>query len=120
MIAFLRTQESVASAGPQGDHINLLGALVFFSAGKLPAPAPVAHTITAPPTGATPEYGKHTDLGGAAASHAIFLARRGRGCDDRMEDDLAVATAAPVATKVPAATAAPTGGAPTSMKSSAR
>jgi mono/diheme cytochrome c family protein len=59
VIAFLRTQEPVASAGPQGDHINMLGALVFFGAGMLPAPVPVENTITAPPEGATPEYGKY-------------------------------------------------------------
>jgi hypothetical protein len=49
VIAFLRTQEPIASAGPQGDHINRLGALVFFGAGMLAAPAPVEDTITARP-----------------------------------------------------------------------
>ncbi len=59
VIAFLRSQQPVTSDQPGGDHINLLGAAVFFGAGMLPAPAPIEGVITAPPRGATPEYGKY-------------------------------------------------------------
>lgn len=70
VIAFLRSQDAVASAGPDGDHINLLGAIVFFGAGMLPAPAPIAGVIAAPPPGVTPEYGKYVaTLGDCRGCH---------------------------------------------------
>jgi len=59
VIAFLRSQEAVATTHPEGDHMNLLGAIVFFGAGMLPAPTPIAGVITAPAKGETPEYGKY-------------------------------------------------------------
>lgn len=59
VIAFLRSQDAVASSGPSGDHLNLLGAILFFGTGMLPQPAPIAGLITAPPAGVTVEYGSY-------------------------------------------------------------
>jgi mono/diheme cytochrome c family protein len=62
VIAFLRSQEPAASTGPEGDRINLLGAVVFFGAGMLPPPTPVEGVVAAPPKGITTEYGKYTAI----------------------------------------------------------
>jgi cytochrome c553 len=69
VIAFLRSQQPVASEKPDGDQINLLGAAVF-GAGMLPVPTPIAGAITTPPRGATPEYGKYVaTFGDCRACH---------------------------------------------------
>jgi len=59
IIAFLRSQEPVTTASNGGDKVNLLGAILFFGAGLVPLPDQVTGVITAPPQGATAEYGEY-------------------------------------------------------------
>lgn len=58
LIAFMRAQPAVPSAGATGDHTNFIG-LVFFGAGMFPSGTPVNGILTAPPVGATAEYGEY-------------------------------------------------------------
>ncbi len=58
IVAYLRSLPAVQSNNPTGDKINFIGVL-FFGSGMFPAPQPAAATITAPPQGVTPEYGKY-------------------------------------------------------------
>lgn len=62
VIAFLRSQQPVTTTHQDGDHINLLGAIMFFGAGMLPIPEPIQGVVTAPPTGATPQYGRYVAI----------------------------------------------------------
>jgi mono/diheme cytochrome c family protein len=59
IIAYLRSLEPVATAGPTGDKLNFVGAIMLGAGmfGEPPPPAP-AH-ISAPPPGMTAEYGKY-------------------------------------------------------------
>jgi len=59
IIAFLRSQEPVTTASNGGDKVNLLGVIMFFGAGIVPLPEQVTGVITAPPQGATAEYGQY-------------------------------------------------------------
>lgn len=58
VIAYLRSQPAVTSAGPEGDRPNLLFAL-FAGAGLVPVPEPIEGVVTAPPKAASAEYGEY-------------------------------------------------------------
>lgn len=58
IIAYLRSVPAEPSLVPTGDKINFLG-MVFTGAGLFPEPESVTGVVTAPPAGATLEYGKY-------------------------------------------------------------
>lgn len=58
VIAYLRSLPADPGTGAGGDELNFLGMLLFGS-GIVPAAAPIEGVVTAPPAGATPEYGKY-------------------------------------------------------------
>ena len=58
VIAYLRSLPADTGTGVGGDELTFLGMLMFGS-GLVPSAAPVDGVVTAPPAGATPEYGKY-------------------------------------------------------------
>lgn len=58
IIAYLRSLPAESSSGPTGDSINFVG-ILFSGAGLVPSGEPITGVVTAPPAGATPEYGKY-------------------------------------------------------------
>lgn len=58
IIAYLRSLPADPGTGPGGDSLNFLG-MIMFGSGLVPAAEPVEGVVTAPPEGATPEYGKY-------------------------------------------------------------
>jgi cytochrome c553 len=74
VIAFLRSQQPVTSNKPDGDHLNLLAAILFFGAGMLPQPTPIAGAIQTPSQGMTPEYGQYVaTLGDCRSCHGANM-----------------------------------------------
>jgi mono/diheme cytochrome c family protein len=59
IIAYLRSLEPVPTAGPTGDKLNFVGAIMLGAGmfGEPPPPSPAE--ISAPPQGMTAEYGKY-------------------------------------------------------------
>ena len=80
IIAFLRSQEPVTTATNGGDDVNMIAVILFYSEALFPLPENNDGVITAPPQGATAEYGKYvatfgecrgchgTDMTGIAAT----------------------------------------------------
>ena len=73
LVAYLRSQPAVDNPQP-ARNLNVLAAL-FLGAGMFPpsAQAPVG-SVTAPPAGATAEYGEYlVPIGGCADCHGVKL-----------------------------------------------
>lgn len=67
IIAYLRSLPPEITAGKTtGDRLNFLGMLLYGS-GMFPLPEPAAERVTAPPQGATAEYGKYVATFGECA-----------------------------------------------------
>jgi len=58
IIAYLRSLPAATTAGPTGDRLNFVGA-VMFGAGMFGEPLPASASVSAPPEGVTAEYGKY-------------------------------------------------------------
>ncbi len=58
IIAYLRSLPPVETTGPTGDKLTFVGA-IFYGAGIFGTPDPGAASVSAPPQGATAEYGKY-------------------------------------------------------------
>ena len=58
IVAYLRTLPPTEQTTKTGDKLNFIGALMF-GAGMFGTPEKGADTVTAPPQGVTPEYGKY-------------------------------------------------------------
>jgi len=65
IIAYLRSQEPVATAKNGGDKVNLLGTMLFFGTGIVSMPDHPQGVVTSPPAGDTAEYGKYVATFGA-------------------------------------------------------
>lgn len=61
VIAYLRSLPADSGTGPGGDDLNILG-VALLGSNIFPSAPPVEGVVTAPPPGATPEYGKYVAL----------------------------------------------------------
>ena len=69
IVAYLRSLPADPGAGAGGDDLNFLG-MVLFGSGLVPATEPIEGVVTAPPAGATAEYGKYVaTLGDCRGCH---------------------------------------------------